>query len=408
MRAWHRSISWYFALTGIVLASWLVRVPEVKSLMRVRTDELGLILLAGGVGALVALMVSNRLIERFGTKPALVFGFTLFSSSMALAGFSAAAHNPVLVAVFLFAGWFGVGFADVAQNVDGSKIEQLEGRSLMPRLHASYSLGALVGAGAGSLGAAVRLPIEWQMFAALPAAAVLIALTYPHLPAGTGRLSTPDASSTKYRAAKPPRKGSIRLLFGSSLGMLGLGILAITLAEGASNDWLALALVENYGASPATAGVGFACLVGAMTLTRFYGGNLVDRWGRDVVLRRSALVGVAGILLIIFAPNWFGGAALYVAWAASALWGVGVALAFPLFLSAAGEGAESSRRVALVATCGYIAFLVGPPALGFVGQTIGLLGMFWFLAGCLVLAAFVARGAKPQSYETPAAQQSQA
>ena len=405
MRAWHRSITFYFALTGVILASWLVRVPEVKTLTRVRTDELGLILLAGGVGALVALVASNRIIERFGTKPVLVFGFGVFSLSLAACGFAAAAHQGLLVAVFLFLGWFGVGLADVAQNVDGSKLEQLEGRSLMPRLHASYSLGTLIGAGLGALNSALQVAIEWQMFVVLPASSLLIALTYRHLPAATGRVEAAPASSGEPGQPTPePRLGSLRLLFGSKLWMLGLGIFSITLAEGASNDWLALALVDNYGATPANGGVGFAFLVGAMTITRFFGGNFVDRWGRAVVLSRAALVGVFGILLIIFAPNWFGSGAIYLAWAAAALWGVGVALAFPLFLSAAGEGANPARRVSLVATCGYIAFLVGPPALGFLGQTLGLLGMFWFLAACLVAAAFVARGAKPQSYETPTAQ----
>ena len=415
MRAWHRSITLYFALTGVIWASWLVRVPEIKTLMRVRTDELGFILLAGGIGALVALVSSNRVIERFGTKPALIFGFSIFSLTIVAGGFSAAAHNGLLVAVFLFLGGFGLGLADVAQNVDGSKIEQLDGRSLMPRLHAGYSLGTLLGAGIGSLNAALHVAIEWQMFVVLPAATLLIGLTYRHVPVGTGKVGRATSSDSSAigtldgdGAVHPPttaRQSSLRLLFGSNLLMLGFGIFSITLVEGASNDWLALALVENYGASPANGGVGFAFLVGAMTITRFFGGNLVDRWGREVVLRRAALVGVAGILIIILGPTWFGDAALYVAWGASALWGVGVALAFPLFLSAAGEGAESARGVALVATCGYTSFLVGPPALGFLGQAIGLLGMFWVLAGCLVVAAFVARGARQQSHETLAEQQ---
>ena len=416
MRAWHRSITLYFALTGVIWASWLVRVPEIKTLMRVRTDELGFILLAGGIGALIALISSNRVIERSGTKPALIFGFSVFSVTIVAGGFSAAAHSGVLVAAFLFLGGFGLGLADVAQNVDGSQLEQLEGRSLMPRLHASYSLGTLFGAGIGSLNAALHVAIEWQMFVVLPAAALLIGFTSRHLPSGTGKVTAvPNLgvdsaagstdTNTDGERVIAVRQSSLRLLFGSSLLLLGLGIFAITLAEGASNDWLALALVENYGASPANGGVGFAFLVGAMTITRFFGGNLVDKWGREIVLRRAALVGVAGILIIILGPTWFGDGALFVAWAASALWGVGVALAFPLFLSAAGEGVDSARRVALVATCGYTSFLVGPPALGFLGQTIGLLGMFWVLAGCLVVAAFVARGARPQSHETPITQQ---
>jgi MFS family permease len=411
MRAWHRSIISYFAFAGFAWASWVVRLPEIKKLIGVSTSELGLVLLAGSIGALTALILSNRFIERFGTKKSLVGGYTLFTVSLVTAAFCASWHSAILVAVFSLLVGFGVGFADVAQNVDGSQIEQQLGKSIMPRLHAAYSLGTLAGAGYGSLGAWLHFTIEWQTWVMAPVFALLLFLTVRHLPADTGILArttasigngSPESASGNRQpgaTAEPARTSALKLLFGSSLFLIGLGIFAITLVEGASNDWLALSIVENYGATPANAGVGYAFLVGAMTITRFFGGNLVDVWGRDVVLRRAALVGVLGILVLIFAPGWFGSGALYVAWIASALWGVGVALAFPLFLSAAGDGKESARRVALVATCGYTAFLVGPPLLGFLGQTIGLLNMFFVLAGCLILAAVIAGALKQSSAE---------
>ncbi|MEO0024352.1 MAG: hypothetical protein RL196_793 [Actinomycetota bacterium] len=409
MRAWHKSIISYFAFAGFAWASWVVRLPEIKTLIGVNTSQLGLVLLAGSIGSLIALVLSNRFIERFGTKKSLLGGYGLFTASIAAAAFSASLHSAIFVAVFAFLVGFGVGFADVAQNVDGSQIEQQMGKSLMPRLHAAYSLGTLAGAGYGSLGSWLHLTIQWQTWVMVPIFAALVFFTVRHLPVDTGKIlsasrvaNSHDSNAASETAtvpdAKPSsRKSALSLLFSSSLFLIGLGIFAITLVEGASNDWLALSIVENYSATPANAGIGYAFLVGAMTITRFFGGNLVDVWGRDVVLRRAALVGVVGIVVLIFAPAWFGSSALYVAWIASGLWGVGVALAFPLFLSAAGEGDESARRVALVATCGYTAFLVGPPLLGFLGQSIGLLNMFFVLAACLVLAAFIAGALKPSS-----------
>jgi len=405
MRAWHRSILVYFAFFGVAWASWAVRLPEVKTLIGVSTAELGLVLLVGSIGSLSALLTSNRFIERFGTKPVLQGGFALFVVALSAAAFAASLHSPIAVAVFAFLLGFGVGVADVAQNVDGSQIEQQLGRSIMPRLHAAYSFGTLAGAGYGAVGAWVNLSIQWQTFALLPFAAALVLWSHRHVPVGTGRIeSAPGvgANSSVIDATagdKLGRQNAFKLLFGSSLFLVGLGIFAITLVEGASNDWLALSLVENYGASHSNAGVGYAFLVGAMAITRFFGGNLVDLWGRDVVLRRAAIIGVIGIVAIIFGPALFGGAALFFAWIASGLWGIGVALAFPLFLSAAGEGNDSARRVALVATCGYTAFLVGPPLLGLLGQTIGLLNMFFVLAACLVLAAALASALRPSNLQ---------
>lgn len=53
--------------------------------------------------------------------------------------------------------------------------------------------------------------------------------------------------------------------------------------------------------------------------------------------------------------------------------GTGASLCFPLTISAAGDSEHFvAERVSIVATLGYVAFLVGPPLLGFLGQHFGL------------------------------------
>jgi MFS family permease len=66
-----------------------------------------------------------------------------------------------------------------------------------------------------------------------------------------------------------------------------------------------------------------------------------------------------------------------------------------LFISAAADGEKSSGRVAVVSTFGYIAFLVGPPLLGFLGESWGVLNMFFVVAGLLVVSVVFAGAAKP-------------
>ncbi|MFM5951303.1 MAG: MFS transporter, partial [Micrococcales bacterium] len=75
------------------------------------------------------------------------------------------------------------------------------------------------------------------------------------------------------------------------------------------------------------------------------------------------------------------------------LWGVGVALAFPLFLSAAGEQPNPARKVATVSAFGYTSFLVGPPLLGLVGQAIGVVNMYWVILLFIGLSVVVAGAA---------------
>ena len=82
------------------------------------------------------------------------------------------------------------------------------------------------------------------------------------------------------------------------------------------------------------------------------------------------------------------------AWFGSALWGIGVALAFPLFLSAAGEQPNPARKVATVSAFGYASFLVGPPLLGLIAQGIGsVVTMYWLILFFIALSVVVAGAA---------------
>ena len=201
------------------------------------------------------------------------------------------------------------------------------------------------------------------------------------MPAGNGIEERKQAKGSKVREPRAAIWKDRRIIF------LAIGILGITLAEGASNDWLTIALVDDYQESDANAGIAYAVLLGAMTVTRFFGGNIADRFGKARTLQVLAFGGIIGLLLIIFGGN------LYLAWLGALLWGCGVALGFTLYLSAAGEGEDPARKVAFVASSGYLAFLVGPPLLGFLGQAWGVTNMFFVLVAALVVTFIFAAGA---------------
>ena len=380
MRAWHRTIVIYFAILGLPFISWAARMPEVRTLLRVNTSQLGLIIIVGAVGAIIALTQSGRVTSRFGTRVTVGVGFVLLSSGGFLQLFLAYAHQAVPYALAGLITGLGMGFVDSSINVDGSALEQAEGKSLMPRMHAGFSLGALTAAGIGTISVKLDISLFWQMFVML---VLQLALSLPllrFLPAGTGI----EAHHKDASAPKPVRSQVFR---DPLVIMLGLGILGMTIAEGAANDWLALSVVDDFQQSKTYASIAFTIFNAAMTVTRFFGGKVADRFGRRRTLEVFGIAGVAGLLLVILSHN------IYAAWVGSALWGVGVSMAFPLFLSAAGEGENAARRVGAVSTFGYAAFLIAPPALGYLGQAWGLVQMFWILVGLVAMSTFFARAA---------------
>jgi len=74
-----------------------------------------------------------------------------------------------------------------------------------------------------------------------------------------------------------------------------------------------------------------------------------------------------------------------------ALWGMGASLGFPVGMSAAADDPKrAAARVSAVAMIGYCAFLVGPPLIGFLGQTIGLLHALFLILALIVAAGICA------------------
>jgi hypothetical protein len=82
---------------------------------------------------------------------------------------------------------------------------------------------------------------------------------------------------------------------------------------------------------------------------------------------------------------------LGVAYVGALLWGLGISIAFPLAMSAAGETpGRGPSAIATVATIAYSGFLVGPPLIGTVAHDVGLDRALWVVlaltAGIFLLA----------------------
>ena len=380
LKAWHFSILAYFGVFGMAGASLLVRLPEVRNLVNVTTAELGIILFVGSIGSIISVTQAGRFIARFGTRVAIISGIIIGGIGLFGQALFIVNHLPAGYALFALITGLGMGVGDVGINVDGSAIEAASGKTALPKMHAAYSIGTFVGAGLGTLATTLNISLLAQMIGLVALNLVLPLITSRYLPAGNG-VETKSNSHQVESAVKSSMWRNRIVIF------LALGILGITIAEGASNDWLAIAFVDDFKVSATTAGLGYATLLAAMTAVRFFGGKLADRFGKARTLQVLAGLGVLGLILIIVSHN------IVLAFIGAVLWGCGVALGFPLFLSAAGEGENPARRVAFVASSGYLAFLVGPPLLGFLGQVWGVTNMFYVIALFLALAIYFANGA---------------
>jgi MFS family permease len=367
------AVALVFPLNGFCFATLASRVPDLRGSLDLSNGALGAVLLAIALGAIVGMPVAGHLIERWGAGAVLRAAALSDLCGLVLAGLFATAGSAPGTALGLFVYGVGAGVWDVAMNVDGAAVERELGRSIMPRFHAGWSLGTFTGAGVGALAAGYGLPLVVH-YSVAPACAVTLAWV------ASRRLLPVVVQDEEAPISVPGRSAWLepRTL------AIGFMVLAFALAEGSANDWLALALVDGYDARHWVGVLGFALFVAAMTVGRLGGPVALDRFGRVPSMLASAVVAATGVLVVV----WTGVAALAVV--GIVLWGLGAALGFPVGMSAAGDDpARAARRVSVISTIGYGAFLGGPPFLGFVGNEIGTLRSLLAVAIAMVPAALL-------------------
>ncbi|MFE5259150.1 MFS transporter [Streptomyces coelicoflavus] len=372
VRRRRRALYLFFFLNGIAMSSWVTRTPDIRDRLGVSTGQMGLVLFGLSVGSMTGILCSGRLVSRFGTRPVTALGTLLITASVAVVGAGNALASAALVTAGLCLFGVGVGAGEVAINVDGAGVERITGTAVLPTLHGCFSLGTVVGGIAGMAATAAAFPAHWHLMAVAVVTTAIFAYAIGAVPAGTGIRTAPSSSD-------PARRSRPRVWRDRRLLMIGVVVLAMALAEGAANDWLPLLMVDGHGLDAAAGSLVYVGFAAAMTLGRFSGTFFLGRHSRATVVRASAVSGAVGLCLVIFSDH------AVVAAAAVLFWGLGASLGFPVALSAAGDsGPDETARVGLVATIGYIAFLVGPPTLGFLGDHYGL------RPAMLVVLAFVA------------------
>lgn len=369
-----------FVVNGLLFASLVSRVPDLRGELDLSNSGLGLLLLAIAAGSILALPATGWLVTRTSAGAVVRLGVVLAAVGLGVGALGAGVVSTVPVAAAgLFAYGVGSGGWDVAMNVEGAEVERGLGRSVMPRFHAGFSLGTILGAGLGVLATAFDVPMLLHL-GGLGGVAVLVVLrwTRAFLPA----LEHPEPDTPPGTAWLEPRTLAV-----------GLMILCFAVAEGAANDWLSLALIDGYDVEPWVGVTGFAVFVTAMTVGRLAGTALLDRFGRASVLWVTAATAALGVVLVVVGYH-----VLLVGLGILA-WGLGASLGFPVGMSAAADDpTRAAARVSVVSTIGYGAFLAGPPLLGALADEVGTLDSLLVVAalmGPAMLAVLATRRSPP-------------
>jgi MFS family permease len=383
---WRWTVTAAFGLGGITVSTWGPRLPAIKSDLGIGTATIGLLLAGVTVGAIIGLLASTPVLHRFGSRRSLTGALLLVAVAMAVIGVALVLGSlPLLAVAFVVIG-AGIGTVDVLVNVEGSALERTTRRTLMPTFHAAWSIGAAVGSGVGAGCAALDITPAGQFIGEAVVIAVVAFVVAAGIPLEN---HAPADEPPQDRGAKV--RQWLRGWLDWRLLLIGVVMLGVELGEGSANSWLTLAVRNNHGQSAAVAALFFTAFATCEGLSRIFAAPVVDRLGRVLTIRLTTALGLVGIVLFIVAGN------LWLVLLGVVLWAVGVSMGFPLGMSAAAEsGPDPAARISVVASIGYFANLAGPPAIGALAQSSGLLNSLWLIAALFVVAFAVASSLRPR------------
>ena len=364
-----------FFANGFGFANWIVRIPTVQEKLELSEGSLGLALLALAGGALVTMVVSGGLVSRFGSRPVVAVAGSLFGLSLVLPAL--APSLPLLVLALLVAGaWHGA--LDVSMNAHAVAVERAYQRPIMSSFHAAFSLGGLAGATSGGLLSAYGVGLVPHLGGVAVLGAVAFAVASRALLPASADMGGEGETPTFVRPTR-------------ALAVLGFIAFCVLLGEGAMADWSAVYLGGTLGTGPGLAAAGYAVFSLAMAAGRLCGDRLAKRATPTQLVRIGAALAAAGlgISLAVGSPT--------LALVGFACAGAGFSIVFPNILSAAGRSDEmpAGAAIAAVSTAGYFGFLVGPSAIGFVAEIVGLGAALYIVVGLSATVALMAGALRP-------------
>jgi MFS family permease len=372
-----RSAYLAFAAFGGLWGAWGAAVPAVRHAAGITEGQLGTALLCVGAGALPAMLLTGRAVDRFGGR-VVALALTL----LALSGVAVAttAVNFVTLAMLLLVLGAMSGATDVGINAVAGAAERAAGQPVLTRAHGTFSaavvVSSLITGGIEAMGLPVAIPFGLVVVAALIAAA---SLRKARLTTGTSQPAAPGPAST--------RAWLLPLVVAGLIGALAFAV------ENAYQSWGAVFLRDQLSVSGGLTAAAPAVFAAVAAATRFAAGAATRLPGRGagLLLTAGAAAATAGSMLLARS------ATLATALTGLALAAAGTSVLFPTLLREALSGVRPQvrgRATSAVTTTAYLGFLLGPVYVGALANAAGLRNA---IVGVAALAAVTALTAWPVS-----------
>lgn len=367
-----------FAINGVLPAAWIGRLVDIQRDAALSDATLGVVMAAGALGGLSFGLLAGPFAARWGSGRTAVVSFLLMAPVTVLIAYESTAISLGLTLFWIF----GMdAIMDAAMNAHSIRVQKAYGRSILNSFHGWWSLGTVLGSSIAAISGAIGLALGSSLvvLAALLMVAALLAWRWllPG-PDPDTHLETPGEESGEVSsAAASPWTGAIA----RRAALLGLFIFLAVIVEDVPARWSSIYLTDA-GAVGGWVSMGLVAFTVAMTLGRFVGDRLVDRFGNV----RVVSVGMAASAVALGGALLHGGLWSYLL--ACLVVGFGVAPLFPAAIHAAAHvpGLRPATGIAVVSWLSRAGFLLAPIVVGVVAQARGI---GWGISLAVVAAALL-------------------
>ena len=380
-----------FFIQGFLAITYLPRIPEIIDQIGVSFGVWGLIIGLAGLGSLLPLLITNRLIGRFGTRPIVRISSILIVITTASLGW---ATNGWMYFAFHALMMFAMSFFNIAVNAQSVMLQKKVKKVILGKFHAAWSIGAGISAAvSGILASFMSLQLHLILVCALALVAFELSIRKMLTPAEDGHHEERQSSRKVPFFKSPPQ-----------LWLLAFGFFAGVFPEMVMMDWSAVFAKQVMLLNPTLGEIPFTAFTLPMIVGRLLIGRVTKKYHISDLSKWGGIFGsVSMVLGVLIAPPLIPTSPVLALLVLSLFWaitGFGMAPMVPSFFGAAGHvsGLTTAQALSRMSMVNAVAVIGAKILMGALAQGIGLVLAFilpaamMFIAG--VLAGKVAKSAK--------------
>ena len=365
----HQIVFVGFFIYAFSLGAMFPRLDDIQTSLEIDKADSGLLLLCIPLGLQVTLLFADRLVRAISLKNVICLGIP----SICFTQFAAVAVNQIaFFAFFLIICGAFVAVVEVAINLEADRVEHALGSRIMNRSHAFWSIGFFSAAVVGALFSQFKVMLEIHFLLVCGIAFLISKIIFEDYIVASPR----HTNVTKIKKFSLPT---------GPIFVMVLFTMSAMLVEGASIDWSVIFMREIHSASPFISGFSLAMAAFSQALVRFFGDNLLNKFGPILISVASLFFMFLGIFSVVLSNS------SILAILGFLFMGAGSAVIFPMAISIAASRSDrpAETNVASLTQFAFGMFLLGPPILGFVGEAYSLRWSFSLCIPLLILSCLM-------------------